>query len=294
MFFQKTQSAENYSGTLNALPLSVPFSLDLTLRSGQFFQWSRSEPGYIIQTGRKLFYLEQQDDSLCYFSLHGEVSDVYLKRFFRLADDLPGIFDRWSNDPLLRKVYHKYRGLRIIRQEPWECTLSYLCSMASNIPRITGNLRTLAREYGSSVDVRDNTYFLLPTPDQLEQVSLEDLYDAGLGFRSRYIHAIVPRIGQDIDFDRLSDLTYPAAQTCLTEIKGIGEKVADCIQLFSLGNLEAFPTDTWIKKVLYRHYFPKEIRSDTKLTRLARERFGPCAGYAQQYLFHAARQGYIL
>lgn len=274
---------------MECLYLSVPFHLEHTIECGQFFQWQKEKGSYLITTGDNVFRIRQTDDTLQYEVVSGHVTTEFLRKFFRLDDPLDEIFSYWSDDNLLQEAYQQYRGLRIIRQDPWECLVSFVCSMASNIPRISGNIATLSRQFGKSVLVNGNQHFLLPTPGELRKASLDDLYNAGIGFRAKYLHRIAPIISNKLSLEQLRLRSYDEAKTSLLSLYGIGDKVADCILLFSLDHLFAFPTDTWIMKILQNNYFDVSIKSATKLASLARERFGKYAGYAQQYLFHFAR-----
>jgi len=276
------------------LQLSVPFSLENTIECGQFFQWTQVQHGYLIKSVDKIFSISQTDKTLHYEVISGQVTPDFLNYFFRLDDPLDEIFSKWSDDNFLQEAYQQYRGLRIIRQDPWECLVSFVCSMASNIPRITGNIATLSRQFGKSVFVNGDQHFLLPSPGQFQKASLDDLYDAGIGFRAKYLHRIAPIVSNGLSLEQLRLRSYEEAKASLLSFYGIGDKVADCILLFSLDHLSAFPTDTWILKILRQRYFVNSVKSPTKLASLARERFGDYAGYAQQYLFHYARNGGII
>ncbi|MEJ2051186.1 MAG: 8-oxoguanine DNA glycosylase, N-terminal domain-containing protein [Calditrichota bacterium] len=123
---------------MNQLHLSMPFHLQHTLESGQFFQWERRDGGYIIQSHNRVFYIEQHNATLTFEPLYGACSKDFIRSFFRLDDDLTEIFKGWDSDALLPVVYTQFAGLRLMRQHPWECMVSFLCSAASNIPR-SGN-----------------------------------------------------------------------------------------------------------------------------------------------------------
>lgn len=267
------------------LRTDTAFDLDLTLSSGQFFRWKPYKSGYLIQDAQKCFIIWQRNSDLEYTSVCGKVSSQYLTDFFRLDDDLEQIFSRW-NDSSVRKAFSRYKGLRLIRQDPWECALSFLCSMASNIPRITQNINTLATRFGASTQTPYGSFSRLPTPEQLAEVSLEDLYNAGVGFRAKYLYGLAK---SGLHLESLRDEDYKTAKATLLSIKGIGDKVADCILLFSLDHLEAFPVDTWIMKALQTWIFPDLSGSPAQFAEQARKHFGAFAGYAQQYLFHHAR-----
>ncbi|MCF7803173.1 MAG: DNA-3-methyladenine glycosylase 2 family protein [Candidatus Marinimicrobia bacterium] len=272
----------------DTFPLEAPFNLKLTLESGQFFQWRPYTNGFLIQHRKHFFYIEQEKHFLRFASILDEVHPELIRDLFRLNDDLQGIYNQWD-DPILNTAREAYRGLRLMRQDPWECTLSFLCSMASNIPRITGNLRTLSERFGTVQDTEHGVSYRLPSPQELAQASLDELYESGVGFRAKYLYRISREIQAGFSLNALQDIAYPEAKTQLMTLHGIGEKVADCILLFSLNFLEAFPVDTWITKILKQYYFPGRKSSPYKLAALARAHFGEYAGYAQQYLFHYAR-----
>ncbi len=274
---------------MNTIILDKPLNLTCSLESGQFFQWQRYEPGYVLQSGEKIFYLEQQGNTLKYESITGDIDAVFLRFFFRMEDDLFAIFHPWRHDSLVMNAYSQCEGLRLLQQDPWDCLVSFLCSAASNIPRITTNIRTLSKRYGTCYNQNGRRWSALPTPEQLADVQLQELYDAGLGFRAKYLRKIVDRVRNGFHLETLSALSYPEAKAELMTLPGVGDKIADCVLLFSLGKTEAFPTDTWIRKILLTHYFPNQTPTSRHLPRLARERFGKHAGYAQQYLYHWAR-----
>jgi len=273
----------------NSLKLLQPFNLDLTIQSGQIFHYFPVDSGYIIPTQGRTVQIWQEDSTLHWNSLDGYVPEDFIRSYFRLDDDLIDIFEHWKNDTFLESIFHKYAGLRLLRQDPWECMLGFITSIASNIPRIRNNLLFLSETYGSSVEAEESTLHYLPTPLQLGLATLDDLYGAGLGFRSKFFHQTIPLLTRGFDLQALKHFTYNDAKSKLTKLHGIGEKVADCILLFSLDHLQAFPVDTWIVKILKQKYFPKMAANPSKLAAAAREGFGEFGGYAQQYLYHYAR-----
>ncbi|MBD3274942.1 MAG: DNA repair protein [Candidatus Marinimicrobia bacterium] len=272
-----------------SLKLDQPFDLDLSIHSGQIFHYFPSEPGYIIPTQAQTFKIWQEGDTLHWHALHGQIHPEFIRSYFRLDDDLTDIFNHWADNSFLQNIFHKYAGLRLLRQDPWECMLGFITSIASNIPRIRNSLLFLSETYGSPVNYEGTTLYYLPTPLQLGLATLDDLYGAGLGFRSKFFHETIPLLTRGFDLHALKSLTYADAKSKLTKLHGIGEKVADCILLFSLEQLEAFPVDTWIVKILRENYFTNISANPSKLAAAAREKFGTFGGYAQQYLYHYAR-----
>jgi N-glycosylase/DNA lyase len=254
------------------------FDLRRTLESGQFFRWTREGEGYLVQTGGRLFRVAQEADRL---RAEG-AGAAFLRRFFSLDHDLEGVEEALRRDAKLRPALDAYRGLRLLRQDPWECTAAFIVSIASNIPRITGNVADLARRYGRPVRLDGFAGHAFPRPGELGPEA--ELRRLRLGFRAKYL----------VEADRLASAgllrevegePYEAAKEKLMTIPGVAEKVADCVLLFAFGHRNAFPVDTWIRRVMRTTYFGGRGVTDRVIRAFAVDRWGPHAGYAQQYLY---------
>jgi len=254
------------------------FSLRHTLESGQYFRWRRDGDAYDVIVRDRCFRVRQAGDRLRFEGVDAE----FIRRFFSLDHDLPAIHAALAVDPVLRAPLERYRGLRILRQDPWECVAAFLTSMASNIPRITRNVADMAAAFGTPP--------AFPRPEQMGTEA--ELRTLRLGFRARYL-AGAARLARDGRLERLAGLPHEEVRAELMEIPGIAEKVADCVSLFACGRLEAFPVDTWVRKTMRRLYFRNRRATDAKIREFARRRFGAYAGYAQQYLFIAAREARV-
>jgi N-glycosylase/DNA lyase len=268
------------------------FELENTLDCGQFFRYEKKEDGskefYIISHRDRLFKVRQEGDRL-FFS---GVSKEYLIEFFRLDDDYEGILKSISKDAFIRKAIKENFGMRIIRQDPWECLISYICSANNNIPRIKKNLELISAGFGKAITHAGHSGFSFPNPGELSDH--ERIFFCKVGFRSRFIF----QANQAVDgvwLDSLGKKNYEAARAELIGLNGVGEKIADCVCLFSLNKLEAFPVDVWIRRVMLEQYF--KGRSEEKNKKLknseigefARGYFGKYAGYANQFLFYYRR-----
>lgn len=249
------------------------FDLQNTLECGQFFQWARIDGGYRVRTHGRVFEARQEGERL---SVAG-VDAAFARKFFALDHEAGAIERSLRRDPIVRRAMESVPGIRILRQDPYECTLGFIVSICSNIPRITGNVESIARRYGRKG--------LLPGPGvRLGEKTLRGL---GVGFRARYLvsaqenAALLKRIPEQSDVE---------ARETLMQIDGIAEKVADCILLYAYGRLSVFPVDTWIRQAMRRLYFGGQRVLDREIRALAAERFGPGAGYAQQYLFAWSRR----
>lgn len=254
------------------------FSLRHTLESGQYFRWRRLGEGYEVIRRDRVFRVRQEGDRLRF-----EGADAgFIRHFFALDHDLPAIHAALGDDPVLRGPLERYRGLRILRQDPWECVAAFLTSMASNIPRITRNVEDMAATFGTPP--------AFPRPEQMGTET--QLRALRLGFRARYL-ASAARLALDGRLDRLAGRPHEEVRAELMEIPGIAEKVADCVALFACGRLESFPVDTWVRKTMRRLYFRNRRATDLRIREFAGRRFGPYAGYAQQVLFIAAREAAV-
>lgn len=259
------------------------FSLRHTLESGQFFRWTETEGSYDVLRGQRYFRIHQDGDTL-----HYEGVDLwFLKEFLALDQDYAAIERSLRRDRRLWEALDAYPGLRILRQDPWECTAAFITSIASNIPRITGNVSDMAREYGLPLRLGQSTGHSFPRPDRLDDEAR--LRRMKLGFRAAYL-VQAARLASSGILEEIANLSYDEAKQTLMVIPGVAEKVADCVLLFAYGRLNAFPVDTWIRKVMISMFFKGRKVADRVIRDFASERWGDLAGVAQQYLYHWSRR----
>ena len=229
-----------------------PLDLATTLHSGQVFGWRWEKGWWNGVVGRHLVLLRRRSDGLEYrTSLRpaGALAPV-LWRFFRLDDDLTAIQEELGRDPLVAEAIARHPGLRLLRQDPWECLTAFICSTHSNIPRIAGIMERLSVTYGRAVTMRGLTRHGRPGPEALAEAGEMRLRELGLGYRARYLAGSAAKVASgDVDLEALRAAPYAQAQEALRTLPGVGEKVADCVLLFSLDKLEAFPIDRWVRRV---------------------------------------------
>ena len=284
------------------MKLDVPFNLDVTLCCGQVFRWEKKKGDWWYGVvGDRVFKIRQ-----CKAELEFEkVDEKFVDYYFGLDDDLQKIRDRIGKDEQVREALREFWGLRIIRQEPWECLISYICATYKNIAAIKQMLLKLSKKFGEKTTFDGYDFYTFPTPEKLANATESSLMECGLGFRAKYVLETSMKIYKDkFDLERLRKMPYQQAKKELLSFSGVGLKVADCILLFSLGKLEAFPVDVWVKRTILNHYaehFPsaviKKISSQEslsnseyeKLNEFGRNYFGEYAGYAQEYLYHYER-----
>jgi N-glycosylase/DNA lyase len=280
---------------------AVPFNLDVTLCCGQVFRWEKKgEWWYGVARGR-VFKVGQFKGKLDYVN----VDEDFVVHYFGLDHDLQRVKEQVGRDEHIKKVLREFWGLRIIRQDPWECLISYICATYKGIPAIKCMLLNLSRKFGEKVALDGYEFYTFPTPEKLASATEKGLAECGLGYRAKYLLATSKEIcSKRFELEHLRQLPYMQARRELCTLSGVGLKVADCILLFALDRLDAFPVDVWMKRAILNHYakeLPTELvqnlssregLSNTEYQRLSefgRSYFGEYAGYAQEYLYHYER-----
>jgi N-glycosylase/DNA lyase len=259
------------------------FSLKNTIECGQFFRYTKVEESYVVLSSDRIFALWQKGDSLFYEG----VEESFLIPFFRFDEDLDSMLKEIDLDPVIHLAIQKYRGMRLIRQDPWECLISFLCSSAKAIPHIRCIIESLCKSSGKKLSLGNYISYGFPEPHRIKPCL--QLESVRAGFRTGYLI----KASRCIDRNRLvalKGLSYRDARQRLMTLSGVGKKVADCTLLYSLDFLEAFPIDTWIKKGLQRVYFDGKQVGEKAMEEFVSNHFGPYAGYAQLYLYHFWRQ----
>ncbi len=268
-----------------------------TINSGQVFLWQRQLDSWYGIYGQHIVKISGTRGIHKVNSY--PKSDSIQSRIFRLDDDVRTIFAELEGDPLIKRLLTKYQGLRLMRQEPEQCLFSFVCASNTNIPMIRRMLFNLARRFGSRMALDGLEFYSFPSADTISKARISDLLACGLGYRVKAIKAVAESIVTGaLDFRTLTKMSYHDAKRQLTQIYGVGNKIADCVLLFSLDKLEAFPVDVWIARALVKNYqWLFESKLSDKLTPhqydditdRARQHFGRYAGYAQQYLYYHMR-----
>ena len=273
------------------LQANGPFDLAHTLESGQAFRWRRDGAWFQGTVGGVVFHATQAKEGVEFTSSPRSEDETagLLGSYLRLDDDLPGIYRRLRRDPPMRESLRAYPGLRLVRQDPWECLVTFVISIYSNIPRITGHVDDLCRSYGDPIPGCDGA-FAFPPPAVLAEVGEDEFRTKGLGFRARFLTRLTRQVlDKGLDLLALRRRSYEEARAAILDLYGVGEKVADCVLAFSLDQLEAFPVDVWVRRAVQEWYFDGRKITDRSVRLWAAEHFGADAAHAQQYLFHHRR-----
>ncbi len=267
-------------------------NLDLTINSGQVFLWDKIDGIWHGIDGANVLRINQTPFEI--ISLQKTSRD-----FFRQDDDYAKILKSISKDDRVRSAVEHLSGLRLIRQDPFQCYISFICSSNSSIVNIEQMLKRICKKFGKKINFLGHQFFTFPEVKKLAKAEVKDLQSCGLGFRAKYVKDAAMAVNSgNMDFEFLRKTDYRTAKYKLMEVYGIGNKVADCILLFSLEKLEAFPLDRWSQRILQKYYSKKfsdliekslTQKNYETIHEKILEYFGPYAGYSQQFLFKMER-----
>ena len=266
---------------------------------GQCFRWNKEkENSYVGVFENSVVRVEQTSKSIYFEGVNSQDKNLQeiCFSYFDMQRDYESLQKQLKKaDSTLGKSIQYGQGIRILNQDLWETIISFIISANNNIPRIKGIIERLSKNYGQPLQWRENTYYTFPTPEELSKASIEDLRKLGLGFRDKRVYETTKMIVEKkVDLEKLKEeKNFETIRETLLTLPGVGEKVADCILLFStLKRLEAFPIDVWVKRVMNELYIHKEEGkvNNKEIQKIAYEKFGTLAGLAQQYLFYWKRE----
>jgi N-glycosylase/DNA lyase len=279
----------------SAMTASFPvrdYDLAATLASGQAFRWKRCDDAWEGVVAGRWVELRQEANAILARTAEPQRDWDWLRRYLQIDVDLQKVLTTFPKDDAMRASVTACHGLRLMRQDPWECLASFILSSTKQIVQIQQIVRALCECLGSRIAVpagREAQY-AFPTPEQVALAAERDLRACKMGFRAPNLLATAKMVAAgEIDLAGLADQDCETARTALVQLPGVGEKIANCVLLFAYGFQDAFPLDVWVRKALLHLYFPRRRPSAQRLERFIRTYFGPNSGYAQQYLFHYMR-----
>jgi len=281
--------------------LTAPFDLEHTLKCGQSFRWEKLGDWWYGVVEDKVVKIRQIGGRLQFQTFPEEMDANFVENYFRLDDDLPRILSRINKDEYIGRAIQNFHGLRITRQEPWECLISYMCATYKNIPAVKNMILNISKRFGKRITFDEHDFYTFPKPSDLAQASPEEIFECKLGFRAeRVLQTSRTIVGEEFNLEALRKKGCEEAKLELLSLPGVGQKVADCVLLFSLDKLEAFPVDVWMKRIILKLYsghfersFIEKVLSKKSITSreydeissFGRRYFGKYAGYAQEYLY---------
>ena len=274
------------------------FNLKHIFECGQCFRWNKLEDNSYIGVIKDAVINVKEENGKFIFT--GSTINGNLKEIIRYYFDLDTNYTEYKKilsniDNYLKESIKFGSGIRILRQDLWECIISFIISANNNIPRIKKIIEKLSKEYGKKIEFNGNTYYFFPTPEELSKASVEDLRNLGLGFRDKRIYNTTKMIIEnEVNLNSIKSMDdTEKMRNELLKRDGVGPKVADCILLFALKRIDVFPIDVWVRRVmndLYIHNINEEKVNKKELQKLAEDKFGSLQGIAQQYLFYWKRE----
>ncbi len=285
------------------------YDLAATLDSGQVFRWREYNGSWIGVVGKHLVRLTESPDDLRAETAAPVRNWDWLRAFLQTEVDLSAVLKTFPDDAPMRAAVAACHGLRVLRQDPWECLASFILSSTKQIVQIRQIISLLCERFGEPIHNRggslrppplsaggessaatDRRYNSFPTPAQIATATEAGLRACKMGFRAPHLLAAARQIADgEFDLDRPRHLPLAEARAELMKLRGVGGKIADCVLLFAYGFDAAFPVDVWVERALRHLYFPRRRVTAKRLRHFAATHFGPHAGCAQQYLFHYMR-----
>jgi N-glycosylase/DNA lyase len=270
------------------------YDLPTTLTSGQAFRWEQHNQEWTGVIGARWVCLRSGPTSISAETAAPVADWEWLTHYLQLDVDLDEVVRSFPDDEPMRAAVAACGGLRLLRQDPWECLASFILSSSKQIVQIRQIASLLCERFGHPLAVPPGwpPAFTFPSPARLADATETALRCCKMGFRAPYLLATAQLIaGGELDLARLHALPLEVARNELLALPGVGRKIADCVLLFAYGFESAFPLDVWMMRALQKHYFPRRRVRLQRLQGFAATHFGPHAGYAQQYLFHHIRMG---
>ena len=264
------------------IEIADEFSLFKIVNSGQCFRAVEfANNHYLFIHNENVLFIHQESPNKFEVNVDMQTWNDVWHPYFDLDRDYSSIRQTInSTDIFMKKAALESAGIRILRQDPWEMLISFIISQRKNIPSIKHSIHMIAEKWGTPINTDAGVLYTFPTPQQMANATEDDLKECKVGYRASYIlHALHMLIDKHIDLDALHSCDYPTIIEALTTIKGVGVKVANCIALFSYGQLSAVPIDTWIKKIISEKYAGIDPFHG----------YGEVAGLMQQYAFYYAQ-----
>lgn len=271
------------------------YDLAATLESGQAFRWKNVDGGWNGVIGNHWVRLRADEFAITAEAAEPVANWNWLTHYLQMEVDLSSVVATFPDEPPMRAAITTCRGLRLLRQDPWECLASFILSSTKQIVQIRQIVLHLCERFGEPISAAPQyaPANAFPSPARLARATEAELRACKMGFRAPYLLETARAVAEGkIDLERLRELPVDVARGELENLPGVGRKIADCVLLFAYGFQNAFPVDVWVIKALQKLYFPRRRASAKRLRHFSETHFGANAGYAQQYLFHYMRTKY--
>ncbi len=270
------------------------FNIKHIFECGQCFRWNREEDGtYTGVIQNKVINVKQNDSDVIINNVTESDIDL-IEEYFDLKTDYAEIKKRVDTDEIMSEAIKFGYGIRILNQDEWETMVSFMISANNRIPMIKKVIENLSAAFGNYIgNYRGRDYFSFPDAEKLSKAKVEKIQECKAGFRSPRIKEAAERFLKERDIVyNIKNTSYDDGLAYLKTYAGIGDKVANCVLLFSMRQFDTFPVDVWVRRVMQTLYVDKTTK-DVDIRKFAENKFGEFSGYAQQYLFFYARENGI-
>lgn len=261
------------------------FDCDVVFDCGQAFRWEKIEGYWQGISLTHIAKVKSIDNGIKIICEEGDIN--YWVKYLDLKYDYISAKSQLKKDKDIAPMVKLLPGMRFLNQDFYECLISFIISANNNVKRIKGIIEKLSLRYGKCL----GNVYAFPEAKVLAKCTIDEIKECGAGYRAHYIIESAKLVAGGYDYAPLYTRDLYDARKELTIFKGVGIKVADCVLLFSLGRKDAFPVDTWIRKVMHDILGDTSL-SDNQIRAIAADRFMGNAGLANQYLFHINRVGY--
>lgn len=271
------------------------YDLEATLTSGQTFRWIRTQAGWIGEIEGRWVRVQQTPDGLLAECSTSERAGEWgwFDHYFQLGINYSDMIKLLPRDEPMQAALDYCRGLRLLRQNPWECLAGFILSSTKQIPQIQQIVQRMGQRLSTPLTLSwlDTPVYSFPKPEIVAEAGESILRECKAGFRAPYLWEAACRIQQgELDLESLKNVSCDEARRQLMTLNGVGRKIADCVLLFAYGFQEAFPIDVWVARALHEYYFKGTGTPGLQeMQTFSQSHFGEMAGYAQQYLFHYIR-----
>ncbi len=262
---------------------------------GQAFRWNKEEDGsYTGVVKNKVINVKQEETSVIFNNVTMADYESILKDYFDFNTDYAEVKRTVNTDEIMNAAIKFGDGIRILNQDEWETMISFMISANNRIPMIKKVIENLSSSFGKYIcNYNGKDYYSFPTADVLSEAPVDKILECKAGFRAPRIKEAAERFLKEKEIIyNIKNTSYDDGLRYLKTYNGIGDKVANCILLFSMKQFDTFPVDVWVRRVMQTLYVDKNTK-DSDIRKFAENKFGKFSGYAQQYLFYYARENNI-
>ena len=275
---------------MNKIILKEKLDLELSLFSGQAFRWEKKLNWYYGFIDNKFLKLRIKNNCLEYVCSDDWVTQDKVYDYFGLGTKYDEIFENFD-DELSTVAYKKLQGMRVLNQNPWECLISFIISAWSNVPKISNTIHLLCQKLGHKYILDDMVGYSFPSPIQITGLTESEMKSFGLGYRAQYVLKTSKIIEENkILLSDFYNENYFDSLKFLLTFPGVGDKVANCVLIYSLKKYNAFPVDLWVERLLVEDYGLNKKMSLINKRKWGQNYFGKFSGIIQHYLFHYKRK----